>query len=128
MKRWKGYFSKFEFLVLRRSTFIKLTFFLLDRYSPLLPLSPMFVESYSENVESPSIITSTSANLESQTLILALGGPDIFFTRFAPSKGFDSLPESFNKLSIVIVLIVLYMVIQTLKSMSEKKFVIQFWS
>lgn len=88
----------------------------------------MFVESYSENVESPSIITSTSANLESQTLILALGGPDIFFTRFAPSKGFDSLPESFNKLSIVIVLIALYMVIQTLKSMSEKKFVKQFWS
>lgn len=98
------------------------------QYSPLLPLSPMFVESYSENVESPSIITSTSANLESQTLILALGGPDIFFTRFAPSKGFDSLPESFNKLSIVIVLIALYMVIQTLKSMSEKKFVKQFWS
>ncbi len=88
----------------------------------------MFVESHSENVESPSIITSTSANLESQTLILALGGPDIFFTRFAPSKGFDSLPESFNKLSIVIVLIALYMVIQTLKSMSEKKFVKQFWS
>lgn len=88
----------------------------------------MFVESYSENVESPSIITSTSANLESQTLILALGGPDIFFTRFAPSKGFDSLPESFNKLSIVIVLIALYMVIQTLKSMSENKFVKQFWS
>lgn len=88
----------------------------------------MFVESYSENVESPSIITSTSANLESQTLILALGGPDIFFTRFAPSKGFDSLPESFNKLAIVIVLIALYMVIQTLKAMSEKKFVKQFWS
>jgi hypothetical protein len=86
------------------------------------------VESYSNYIESASIIISTAANLESQTLVMALGGPDIFFTRFAPSNGFDSLPDSFNKLAIVMVLIGLYVVLSTLKKMSEKKFVNLFWS
>jgi hypothetical protein len=88
----------------------------------------MFVESYSNNIESVSLLISTAANLESQTLVLALGGPDIFFTRFAPSKGFDSLPDSFNKLAIVMVVIGLYMVLRTLKKMTDYKFVKLFWS
>jgi len=88
----------------------------------------MFVESYSNNIESVSLLISTAANLESQTLVLALGGPDIFFTRFAPSKGFDSLPDSFNKLAIVMVVIGLYMVLRTLKKMTDNKFVKLFWS
>jgi len=88
----------------------------------------MFVESYSNTIESVSLLISTAANLESQTLLLALGGPDIFFTRFAPSKGFDSLPDSFNKLAIVMVVIGLYMVLRTLKKMADNKFVKLFWS
>jgi|AntRauTorckE5430_2_1112549.scaffolds.fasta_scaffold07025_3 hypothetical protein len=88
----------------------------------------MFVESYNNNIESVSLLISTAANLESQTLVLALGGPDIFFTRFAPSKGFDSLPDSFNKLAIVMVVIGLYMVLRTLKKMTDYKFVKLFWS
>jgi|EP00979_Chaetoceros_neogracilis_P007754 hypothetical protein len=88
----------------------------------------MFVESYNNNIESVSLLISTAANLESQTLVLALGGPDIFFTRFAPSKGFDSLPDSFNKLAIVMVVIGLYMVLRTLKKMTDNKFVKLFWS
>jgi hypothetical protein len=59
---------------------------------------------------------------------MALGGPDIFFTRLAPSSGFDSLPDSFNKLAILMVMIGLYMILRTLKKMSEKKFVTLFWS
>jgi len=98
------------------------------QYSPLLPLSPLYVESYSNNIESASILISTAANLESQTLIMALGGPDIFFTRLAPSNGFDLLPDSFNKLLILMVMIGLYMVLRTLKNTSEKKFVTLFWS
>ena len=98
------------------------------RYAPFLPLSPMFVQSYTNDIVDPSLIISTAANLESQTLILALGGPDIFFTRFAPSKGFDSLPDSFNKLAIVIVVIGLFMVLKALKRMGENKSVKLFWS
>lgn len=98
------------------------------QYAPLLPLSPMSVQSYTNDIVDPSLIISTAANLESQTLILALGGPDIFFTRFAPSKGFDSLPDSFNKLAIVIVVIGLFLVLKALKRMGENKSVKLFWS
>ncbi len=88
----------------------------------------MMVQSYTNYVEDATSIQSTAANLESQTLIIAYGGPDIFFTRFAPSKGFDSLPESFNKFAIISVLVVLYVGVNKLKKMSEKKFVKLAWS
>ena len=88
----------------------------------------MTVQSYSNYIEEASSIQSTAANLESQTMIIAYGGPDIFFTRYAPSKGFDSLPESFNKFAIIMVLVMLFVVLNTLKKMSQKKFVKLGWS
>ncbi len=88
----------------------------------------MQVQSYSNIIEDATMIVSTAANLESQTLVLALGGPDIFFSRFAPSKGFDSLPDSFNKVAIIIVVIGLFAVLATLKRLGENKFVKLFWS
>mmetsp|Transcript_8557 Transcript_8557/g.12205 ORF Transcript_8557/g.12205 Transcript_8557/m.12205 type:complete len:1279 (+) Transcript_8557:142-3978(+) len=100
----------------------------LMQYGPLIPLTPVSIESYSHHVQDASLIISTSANLESQTLVMALGGPDIFFSRFAPSKGFDSLPESFNKLLIVMVLIGLSMVLRTTKRIGENRSVKLFWS
>jgi len=98
------------------------------QYVPLLPLSPMQVQSYSNTVQDASLIVSAAANLESQTLVMALGGPDIFFSRFAPSKGFDSLPDSFNKVAIIIVVIGLFAVLATLKRLGEAKFVKLFWA
>ena len=86
------------------------------------------VQSYTNNVEEVSSIQSTAANLESQTLIIAYGGPDVFFTRYAPSKGFDSLPESFNKFAIIMVSAGLYAILNTLKKMSEKKMVKIGWT
>lgn len=100
----------------------------LMKYSPFLPTPPMFVQSYTNYIEEASSILSTAANLESQTLIIAYGGPDIFFTRYAPSKGFDSLPESFNKLAIILVLVVLFLVLNILKEMGQKKSVKLGWS
>jgi len=100
----------------------------LMQYAPLLPTAPLMVQSYTNNIEEVSSIQSTAANLESQTLIIAYGGPDVFFTRFAPSKGFDSLPESFNKFAIIMVLVGLYAILNTLKKMSEKKIVKLGWA
>lgn len=100
----------------------------LVQYAPLLPMVPMQVESYSKIVENASFIISTSANLESQTCVLACGGPDVFFTRFAPSREFDSLPESFNKLLIVIVVVGLFVVLNVIKRMGDKKNLKLFWS
>lgn len=100
----------------------------LMQYAPLLPIPPMMIQSYTNYVEGVTSIQSTAANLESQTLVIAYGGPDVFFARYAPSKGFDSLPESFNKFAIIMVLVGLYAVLKTLKKMSEKKFVKLGWS
>ncbi len=85
-------------------------------------------QSYTNTIEEVSSIQSTAANLESQTLVIAYGGPDIFFTRYAPSKGFDSLPENFNKFAIIMVLIALYGVMQYLKKAGQKKRVELGWS
>jgi len=100
----------------------------LMQYSPLIPISPMHTPSYSNNIERVSSIISTAANLESQTLVLAYGGPDIFFTRFAPSKGFDSLPENFNKLLLLLVMIALFVGLMKAKSMAGGKAVKFSWS
>jgi hypothetical protein len=100
----------------------------LMQYAPLLPMVPMQVESYSNVVENASLIISTATNLESQTCILAVGGPDVFFTRFAPSREFDSLPENFNKLLIVIVVVGLFVVMNVIKKMGDKKNIKLFWS
>jgi len=100
----------------------------LMQYGPLIPLAPVTVASYSNHVEDASYIISTCANLESQTLVLALGGPDVFFSRFAPSKGFDSLPESFNKLLIVMVILALFMVLRTAKNVGDSRSLKLFWS
>lgn len=98
------------------------------RYAPLIPISPLLTPSYDNNVAHVTSIISTAANLESQTLMLAYGGPDIFFTRFAPSKGFDSLPASFNKLLLILVLLALFIGLMKAKSMSGKKAIKFGWS
>lgn len=69
----------------------------LSQYSPIIPLLVQKTASYSLLVEGVAGISSVRTNLESQSLMLAYGGPDIFFSRIAPSKGFDLLPESFNR-------------------------------
>jgi len=98
------------------------------QYSPLIPISPILTPSYSNNIAHVTSIISTAANLESQTLFLAYGGPDIFFTRFAPSKGFDSLPANFNKLLLVLVLLALFVGLMKAKSMTGRKAVKFGWS
>ena len=100
----------------------------LHRYSPFIPTAPMSTQSYTNTIEEVSSIQSTAANLESQTLVIAYGGPDVFFTRFAPSKGFDSLPENFNKFAIIMVLVALLVVLNTLKKKSQQNRVKLGWS
>jgi hypothetical protein len=100
----------------------------LSRYAPFIPTPPMMVQSYTNYIEDATSIQSAAANLESQTLIIAFGGPDVFFSRYAPSKGFDSLPETFNKFAIILVLCGLFAVLTVLKKMSQKKIVKLGWS
>lgn len=73
-------------------------------------------------------MVSTFAGLESQSLVLAYGGADIFFTRMSPSKGFDLLPENFNRILLTVVLIGLLVAVGVVRDMGKKKMVKMAWS
>jgi len=97
------------------------------RYSPLVPLVSLWSPSYNETVNAQAIL-STFAGLESQSLVLAYGGADIFFTRMAPSKGFDLLPENFNRILLSVVVVGLLVAVTVVKNMGAKKMVKLAWS
>ena len=98
-----------------------------NRYSPLVPLGSLWSPSYNKTVDAEAII-STFTGLESQSLVLAYGGADIFFTRMAPSKGFDLLPETFNRILLSIVVVGLLVALVVVRNMSAKKMVVMAWS
>mmetsp|Transcript_21984 Transcript_21984/g.32471 ORF Transcript_21984/g.32471 Transcript_21984/m.32471 type:complete len:1028 (-) Transcript_21984:53-3136(-) len=99
----------------------------LFQYTPLVPLVSMSAPSYNLTVSGVKHVISTPTALESQSLVLAFGGPDIFFARMSPSKGFDLLPESFNRALLSAVVVGLAVVVFVVNSMSKKKVVKQGW-
>eukprot|EP00526_Cylindrotheca_closterium_P002999 CAMPEP_0113617062 /NCGR_PEP_ID=MMETSP0017_2-20120614/8574_1 /TAXON_ID=2856 /ORGANISM="Cylindrotheca closterium" /LENGTH=1007 /DNA_ID=CAMNT_0000526421 /DNA_START=127 /DNA_END=3147 /DNA_ORIENTATION=- /assembly_acc=CAM_ASM_000147 len=96
-------------------------------YRELIPEVSLFALSYNQTVESPSSIVSTYASLESQSLVMAFGGPDLFFTRTSPSRGFDLLPDTFSRILVFIVTIGLIVVLFVVKNMGSKKALKQGW-
>ena len=98
------------------------------RYSPLLPIMPMKTPSHVYEVSSVESIASTSVNVESQSLVIAYGGPDIFFTRLAPSKGFDLLPDDFNRGLLTIVVVGLIVVLNVLQRRNKQKGASLIWA
>lgn len=100
----------------------------LQKYAPVLPMIPQMTTSYTLNVEGVKSISTSPANVESHTLLLAHGGPDIFFTRLSPSKGFDLLPDEFNKGVLSVVVLALLGVLLFLQHMNKQKFMAIGWS
>merc|ERR1712176_924208 len=99
----------------------------MGQYTELIPINSFQSLSYDLTIQSVKRIISAPTDLESQSLILAYGGADIFFTRTSPSKGFDLLPESFNKVLLSIVVIALIGVLAVTKRMALSKAVKQEW-
>lgn len=99
----------------------------LIQYSELIPINSFQSLSYDLTIQSVKKILSSPTDLESQSLILAYGGPDLFFTRTSPSKGFDLLPEGFNKVLLSMVVIALIGVLAVTKKMATSKAVNQEW-
>jgi hypothetical protein len=99
----------------------------LMKYEPLLPIIPMRTPSHVYEASSVQSILSASANVESQSLVLAYGGPDVFFTRLSPSKGFDLLPDDFNHGLLTVVLVGLIMLLNVMQQMNKKKMVTILW-
>ena len=100
----------------------------LMQYHPLVPLITLTSPSYNQTVHLATTIISAPTDLESQSLVLAFGGPDIFFARVAPSKGFDLLPEDFNRILLTLVLIGLLAVLVVVKIISRRKSVKLGWT
>merc|ERR1711935_162663 len=86
-------------------------------YRELVPKVSLLSLSYDQIVESPSSIVSAYTALESQSLVMAFGGPDIFFTRTSPSRGFDLLPDNFSRVLVSIVSIGLVIVLFVVQRM-----------
>ena len=99
----------------------------LAQYSEYIPFLPYATLSYNLTVEGVQRILTAPTDLESQTLILAYGGPDIFFTRTSPSRGFDLLPDSFNRELLLVVVVALVLVTLELRQRVSKKFQRQAW-
>lgn len=100
----------------------------LVKYFPLLSLTPKAMPTYTLEVSGVRSIESAAAMVESQSLTLAFGGPDVFFARLSPSRGFDLLPDSFNRPLLSAVVVGLVAVVVTLNKMSKKKMVAVGWT
>lgn len=97
------------------------------QYHELIQTVSYLSLSYNQTVESVRSIITAPTDLESQSLVLAFGGPDIFFARTSPSRGFDLLPDSFNKVLLSIVVVVLVGVLVVMQKMVSRKIQKEGW-
>ncbi|KAG7341174.1 DUF1620 domain containing protein [Nitzschia inconspicua] len=96
-------------------------------YRELIPDSPLLSLTYNQTTEPFTRIVSAETSLESQSLVLGYGGPDLFFTRTSPTKGFDLLPETFNKVLVGIVTVGIVVAVLVVQRMGDKKALQQSW-
>jgi hypothetical protein len=97
-------------------------------YKELIPESPLFSLNYNQTMEPFTKIVSATTSLESQSLVFGFGGPDLFFTRTSPTKGFDLLPETFNKVLVGGTTVGIVIALFVVKRMGTKKALKQGWS
>ena len=93
----------------------------------LIPQPSSAIITYNQTVESVTSVVSSTTSLESQSLIFAFGGPDLFFTRTSPSKGFDLLPDSFSRVIVSIVTVGLVIVLFVVMRIGSNKALKQGW-
>jgi hypothetical protein len=96
-------------------------------YRELIPSSPLLSLTYNQTMEPFTHIISAETALESQSLVLGFGGPDLFFTRTSPSKGFDLLPETFNKALVGAASAGIVLALLVVKRMGSRKVLQQSW-
>lgn len=82
--------------------------------------------THANQVEGLRGILSIPARLESTCLVFAYG-LDLFYTRTAPSKTYDSLTEEFNYALLLITIVVLLVGIAVTYILSERKELSEKW-
>ena len=97
-------------------------------YKEMIPDSPLLSLNYNQTMEPFSSIVSATTSLESQSMVFGFGGPDLFFTRTSPTKGFDLLPETFNKMLVGLTTVGIVVALFVVKGMGGKKALQQSWS
>lgn len=85
-----------------------------------LPIIPQSYVTHALKVEGLRGIETVPAKLESTTLVFAYG-VDLFFTRLAPSRTYDSLTEDFSYALLLITIVALVVAIFVTWYLSEKK-------
>ncbi|TMW90388.1 hypothetical protein EJD97_015788 [Solanum chilense] len=91
-----------------------------------LPIMPQAFVTHALKVEGLRSIIAIPAKLESTTLIFA-HGVDLFFTRLAPSKTYDSLTDDFNYALLLLTIVALVISIFVTWIWSEKKDLQEKW-
>mmetsp|Transcript_16370 Transcript_16370/g.33730 ORF Transcript_16370/g.33730 Transcript_16370/m.33730 type:complete len:990 (-) Transcript_16370:81-3050(-) len=97
-------------------------------YKEVIPGSPLLSLNYNQTMEPFQSIVSTTTSLESQSLVFGFGGPDLFFTRTSPTRGFDLLPETFNKMLVGMSTVGIVVALLIVQRMGSKKALKQSWS
>ncbi|KAL6624715.1 hypothetical protein ACP70R_032036 [Stipagrostis hirtigluma subsp. patula] len=85
-----------------------------------LPIIPQSFVTHSHQVEALRGIVSIPAKLESTTLVFTYG-IDLFYTRLAPSRTYDSLTDEFSYALLLITIVALVAAIIVTWILSEKK-------
>ncbi|KAG1330419.1 ER membrane protein complex subunit 1 [Cocos nucifera] len=91
-----------------------------------LPIIPQAYVTHALQVEGLRGIVTIPAKLESTTLVFSYG-VDIFFTRIAPSRTYDSLTEDFSYALLLITIVALVAAIFVTWILSEKKELREKW-
>ncbi|XP_042445968.1 ER membrane protein complex subunit 1-like [Zingiber officinale] len=91
-----------------------------------LPIIPQSYATHSLQVEGLRNIVTVPAKLESTTLVFCYG-VDLFFTRIAPSRTYDSLTEDFSYALLLITIVALVVAIFVTWFLSEKKELREKW-
>ncbi|GAA0163002.1 hypothetical protein LIER_18979 [Lithospermum erythrorhizon] len=91
-----------------------------------LPIIPQSYVTHSLKVEGLRGIVTIPAKLESTTLVFAYG-VDLFYTRLAPSKTYDSLTEDFSYALLLITIVALVIAIFVTWVLSERKELQEKW-
>ncbi|CAA3017142.1 ER membrane complex subunit 1-like [Olea europaea subsp. europaea] len=91
-----------------------------------LPIIPQSYVTHALKVEGLKGIATVPAKLESTTLVFAYG-VDLFFTRLAPSRTYDSLTEDFSYALLLITIVALVIAIFVTWIWSERKELQEKW-
>jgi hypothetical protein len=101
----------------------------LTQYIPFVQLSPVQAVTLDVLVGGGvSTVVTSATHLESTTLVLCVGGTDLFFNRVQSSGGFDQLASDFNHTLLVLILSGIAVLVYVLRSMYQRKTMATNWA